>query len=60
LHPKQNSAKILSCLPEALEKSLQVSIQGTKPDTDAIKAAVMRQEEVAGAYVQRGYHLRVV
>jgi hypothetical protein len=25
----------------------------------AIKAAVMRQEEVAGADVQRGYHLRL-
>jgi hypothetical protein len=46
-------------LPEALEKSLQASIQGTKPDTDAIEAAVMRQDEVAGADVKYGYHLRV-
>jgi hypothetical protein len=34
-------------------------IQGTKPDTDAIKAAAMCQDEVAGADVKRGYHLRV-
>jgi hypothetical protein len=46
-------------LPEALKKSLQASIQGTKPDTDAIKAAAMRQDEVDGADVKRGYHLRV-
>jgi hypothetical protein len=46
-------------LPAALEKSLQASIQDTKPDTDAIKAAVMRQEEVTGADLQRGYDLRV-
>jgi hypothetical protein len=30
-----------------------------KPDTEAIKAAWMRREEVAGAEVRRGSHLRV-
>jgi hypothetical protein len=51
---------VLSVLPEELAKSLELSIQETKPDTDAIKAAVLRQEQVPGAEVRRGWHLRVV
>jgi hypothetical protein len=50
---------VLSYLPEVLERSLVACIQETKPDTEAIKAAVLRQEEVAGAEVRRGSHLRV-
>jgi Siphovirus Gp157 len=50
---------ILSYLPEDLERSLVACIQETKPDTEAIKAAVLRHEEVAGAEVRRGSHLRV-
>ena len=51
---------ILSVLPEELAKSLEFSVQETKPDTDAIRAATLRQEEVPGAEVRRGWHLRVV
>ena len=51
---------ILSVLPEELAKSLELSVQETKPDTDAIKAAALRQEQVPGAEVRRGWHLRVV
>lgn len=51
---------VLSVLPEELAKSLESSIQETKPDTDAIKAAMLRQEQVPGAEVRRGWHLRVV
>jgi hypothetical protein len=51
---------VLSVLPEELAKSLELSIQETKPDTDAIKAAALRQEQVPGAQVRRGWHLRVV
>jgi hypothetical protein len=34
-------------------------VQEMKPDTEAIKAASMRHEEVTGAEVRRGSHLRV-
>jgi len=51
---------VLSVLPEELAKSLEFSVQETKPDTDAIKAAALRQEQVPGAEVRRGWHLRVV
>jgi Siphovirus Gp157 len=50
---------VLSYLPEDLERALAACIQETKPDTEAIKAAASRQEEVAGAEVRRGSHLRV-
>jgi len=51
---------VLSVLPEELAKSLELSVQETKPDADAIKAAALRQEQVPGAQVRRGWHLRVV
>jgi hypothetical protein len=44
---------ILSYLPEDLELSLVACIQETKPDTEAIKAAALRHEEVVGAEVRR-------
>jgi len=50
---------ILSVLPEELAKSLEWAVQETKADADAIKAAVLRQEQVPGAEVRRGWHLRV-
>jgi len=49
----------LSLLPEELAKALESSIQETRPDNDAIKAAVARNEVVPGAEVRRGTHLRV-
>jgi len=50
---------VLSCLPEELERDLAACVQETKPDTELIKAAWMRHEQVAGAEVRRGSHLRV-
>jgi Siphovirus Gp157 len=50
---------VLSCLPDELERALVACVRETKPDTEAIKAAVLRHEEVAGAEVRRGSHLRV-
>lgn len=50
---------VLSCLPEELERAMAACVQDMKPDTEAIKAASMRHEEVAGAEVRRGFHLRV-
>jgi hypothetical protein len=51
---------VLSLLPDELSKSLESSVQDTRPDADAIKAAAMRNEHVPGAEVRRGSHLRVV
>jgi hypothetical protein len=50
---------ILSILPEELATVLESSVQEIRPDSDAIKAAVTRQEQVPGADVRRGSHLRV-
>jgi Siphovirus Gp157 len=50
---------VLSLLPDELAKNLESSIQETRPDNDAIKAAVARNEMVPGAEVGRGTHLRV-
>ena len=50
---------VLSCLPEELERAMTACVHETKPDTEAIKAATLRHEAVAGAEVRRGSHLRV-
>jgi hypothetical protein len=50
---------ILSLLPDELSESLESSIQETRPNADAIKAAAMRNEQVPGAEIRRGSHLRV-
>jgi len=50
---------LLSVLPDELSRSLQSSVQEARPNADAIKAAVMRNEHVPGAEVRRGSHLRV-
>jgi hypothetical protein len=49
----------LSLLPDELAKTLASTIQESRPDTDAIKAAEMRNEQVPGAEVRRGSHLRM-
>jgi hypothetical protein len=50
---------VLSLLPDELSRSLESSIQETRPNPDAIKAAAIRNEQVPGAEVRRGSHLRV-
>jgi hypothetical protein len=50
---------VLSLLPGDLGKSLESSVQEARPDNDAIKAAVARNELIPGAEVRRGSHLRV-
>ena len=50
---------VLSLLPDELAKTLEASIQETRPDNDAIKAAVAQNEVVPGAEVRRGTHLRL-
>jgi hypothetical protein len=51
---------VLSILPDELARTLESSVQETRPDNDAIKAAVAHSEVVPGAEVRRGLHLRVV
>jgi hypothetical protein len=50
---------LLSLLPNELAKTLEASVQETRPDNDAIKRAVSQNEVVPGAQVQRGWHVRV-
>lgn len=50
---------VLALLPEELAKTLESAIQETRPDNDAIKAAVAQNEVVPGAEVRRGTHLRL-
>ena len=49
----------LSFLPEELGRAMAACVQEIKPDTEAIKLASMRHDEIAGAEVRRGFHLRV-
>ena len=51
---------ILTVLPNELATIVESSVQGTRPDVEAIKEAVARSEVVPGAEVRRGVHLRVV
>ena len=51
---------VLSLLPDELAKTLESFIQETRPDNDAIKAAVAQNEMVPGTEVRRGTHLRIV
>jgi hypothetical protein len=50
---------VLSLLPGELSKSLESSVQDVQPNADAIKSAAMRNENVPGAEVRRGSHLRM-
>jgi hypothetical protein len=50
---------VLSLLPDELAEALQSSVQETRPDNEAIKAAAARSESVPGAEVRRGSHLRI-
>jgi hypothetical protein len=50
---------VLSYLPEELERAMTACVEEIRPDIEAIKVAALRHEEVAGAQVRRGFHLRV-
>ncbi len=49
----------LALLPEDTSKDLTSCIHDDKPSNDAVKEAISRLEEVPGARVKRGIHLRV-
>jgi hypothetical protein len=51
---------VLLILPDEHARTLESSVQETRPDNDAIKSAVAQSEVVPGAEVRRGLHLRVV
>ncbi len=50
---------VLSMLPDDLAKDLESCIQETRPDNEAIRAAVSHNEPVPGTEIRRGSHLRV-
>ena len=50
---------VLANLPDELAKMLESTVEESKPDTDSIKAAIQREEEVPGADLRRGWHLRI-
>jgi hypothetical protein len=51
--------RIIAAVPVETRALLVAGIQETTPVNDAIKQAIARKEDVAGATVIRGYHVRV-
>ena len=51
--------QIIAAVPIETRALLLAGIQETTPVNDAIKQAIARKEDVAGATVTRGYHVRV-
>jgi hypothetical protein len=50
---------VLANLPDELSRMLESAVDESRPDTDTIKAAIQREEEVPGAELRRGWHLRI-
>ena len=50
---------VLANLPNELGKMLEGTVEESRPDTDSIKAAILHEEQVPGAELRRGWHLRV-
>jgi len=50
---------VLANLPDELGKMLEGTVEESRPDTDTIKAAIQREEQVPGAELRRGWHLRI-
>jgi hypothetical protein len=50
---------VLANLPDELGRMLECNVEESRPDTDMIKAAIQREEEVPGAELRRGWHLRI-
>ena len=50
---------VLDVLPDELKRAFKEAVRDSAPDNDAIKRAAARQEQVPGAQVKRGEHLRV-
>ena len=50
---------VLANLPDELARMLESAVEESRPDTDMIKAAILREEQVPGADLRRGWHLRI-
>jgi hypothetical protein len=50
---------VLANLPDELGKMLECAVEEKKPDSERIKAAIQREEEVPGAELRLGWHLRI-
>jgi hypothetical protein len=50
---------VLANLPDELGKMLESTVEESRPDTDTIRVAIQREEEVPGAELRRGWHLRI-
>jgi hypothetical protein len=50
---------VLANLPDELGKMLESTVEESRPDTDSIKAAILHEEQVPGAELRRGWHLRI-
>ena len=50
---------VLANLPDELGRILESTLEGSAPDTESIKAAILHEEQVPGAELRRGWHLRI-
>ena len=50
---------VLANLPDELGKMLESTVEESRPDTETIKAAILHEEQVPGAELRRGWHLRI-
>lgn len=49
----------LANLPDELGRMLESTVEEQRPDMDSIKAAILHEEQVPGAELRRGWHLRI-
>jgi hypothetical protein len=50
---------VLANLPDELGKMLTSTVEESRPDTDSIKTSILHEEQVPGAELRRGWHLRI-
>ena len=50
---------LLANLPDELGKMLTSTVEESRPDTDSIKTSILHEEQVPGAELRRGWHLRI-
>jgi len=50
---------VIANLPDELGKMFESTLEESRPDTDSIKAAILHEEQVPGAELRRGWHLRI-
>ena len=51
--------KVLAAVPQETANALKISVRDERPSNEAIKLAASRSEQIPGAQVKRGVHLRV-